>query len=102
MGGTMKVVAINLAPQIRDDNGVLRPDVTDLNKIIDGIDQANGRNDALRSYIYALRDLQHAHDSYAITGAAGDGDIDCAEDAVKDAFDHLTVCQLSLLMDRWK
>jgi len=40
--------------------------MTDLNKILDSIHEAEGRNDALRAYIYALRDLQRAHDQHTI------------------------------------
>jgi hypothetical protein len=57
----------------------IRIDETDLNRILDKIDGTEGRNDALRDYIYALRDLQWAHNWYATTAAdrAGRGDLRC-------------------------
>jgi hypothetical protein len=93
----MKIVNINTAPTVCDADGMIRPDVTDINKILDNIDQAEGRNDALRAYIYALRDQQHAIDqsSFADTVDA-DGKIDRARAAVAEAFDRLIVAEFSL------
>ena len=54
------IVSINNAPAVIDQDLVMRADVTDLNQIIANIDDCNGRNDALRAYIYALRDLARA------------------------------------------
>lgn len=41
---------------------MLRKNVTDLGKIVDNIDEAEGRNDAIRLYIYCLRDLQREYE----------------------------------------
>jgi hypothetical protein len=91
----MKIVSINTAPTVCEDYGGIRGDVTDIGKIIDNIDQAEGRNDALRAYIYALRDLQRAHDRYAI--AEGDlAAIDHAQAEVAKAFDRLIVAEFLL------
>jgi hypothetical protein len=89
----MKIVSIN-APKVRDVDGIMKGDVIDLNRIIAGIDEANGRNDDLRGYIYALRDLQRAHDSFAICGREN---VDRAEAAVRNAFARLTFSELSLM-----
>jgi len=90
----MKVVSINAAPSVVDQDGSIRDNVTDLNKILDSIDACNGRNDALRAYVYALRDLQRANDQFAFDG---DGDaIDQAQIAVANAFDRLIVAEFSL------
>ena len=64
----MKIVSINNSPTVRNDDGGIRHDVTDLGKIIDNVDECNGRNDCLRAYVYALRDLQRAHDEFAFGG----------------------------------
>jgi hypothetical protein len=87
----MKIISINDAPSIRDRYSIMRKDVTDLTKIVDGIDTAEGRNDALRAYIYALRDLQHEHDtfSYENNYAA----IDAAQARVIVAFNRLIEAQ---------
>jgi hypothetical protein len=65
-GQGMKIVAINNSSTVRNEDGTIRGDMTDLNKILDSIDEAEGRNDAPRAYIYALRDLQRAHDQHTI------------------------------------
>jgi hypothetical protein len=94
----MKIVSINAAPSVCDRDCCIRRDVTDLNKILDNIDTAEGRNDALRAYIYALRDLQHAHNEFAFEG---DGDdIDKAQAAVAKAFYRLVSAQFALDFDR--
>jgi hypothetical protein len=80
----MKIVSINSTPTVADDDGAIRGDVTDIGKILNNVDEANGRNDALRAYIYALRDLQRAHDRAA------------AKAAVAKAFDRLIVAEFSL------
>jgi hypothetical protein len=79
-----------------DEDGLIRSDVTDLNAILDNIDECSGRNDALRAYIYALRDLQHAHNSSAFVGGATDEDIKRAMDHVRSTFAHLIVTQTAL------
>jgi hypothetical protein len=47
-------------------DGDISPFTTDLNAILDHIDTAYGMPDAVRAYVYALRDLQFAYneDSY--------------------------------------
>ena len=75
----------------------IRVDETDLNRILDKIDSAEGRNDALRDYIYALRDLQWAHNWFATTGeGSADTEIYGAQRAVNDAFDRLIRAQRTL------
>ena len=39
----MKIISINNAPAVRNGDGSIRGDVTDIGKILDNIDQANGR-----------------------------------------------------------
>jgi hypothetical protein len=90
----MKVISINSAPSVCNEDDILRHDVTDLNKILSRIDGVEGRNDALRAYIYALRDLQRAHDSYSFGGEDGeDAAIDRAQAAVDETFDSLIAAQ---------
>jgi hypothetical protein len=75
----------------------IRVDETDLNRILDKIDGAEGRNDALRDYIYALRDLQWAHNWSATAGGhSADTEIYGAQRAVNDAFDRLIRAQRTL------
>jgi len=92
--GKLKIVCINNAPTVCDRDGGIRGDVTDLSQILNNIDTAEGRNDALRAYIYTLRDLQRAHNESAFEGdGAG---IDQAQSAVAKAFDRLIVAEFSL------
>ena len=51
-----RIVAINNAPTVCNEDGTIRGDVTDLNQIIANINSCNGRNDCLRAYVYALRE----------------------------------------------
>ena len=90
----LKIVSINNAPTVCDNDGSIRGDVTDVNQILNNIDTAEGRNDALRAYIYALRDLQRAHNHFATEGQ--DTGIDQAESTVAKAFDRLIVAEFSL------
>lgn len=92
----MKVVRIAEGPNVVDDDGCIRDDITDLNKILSRIDDVEGRNDALREYIYRLRDLQHAHERSAYGGADADAKIDRAQAAVAKAFDRLIVCEFAI------
>jgi len=92
----MKVVSINSTPTVCDADGGIRHDVTDLGKIIDNIDECCGRNDALRAYIYALRDLQWANNQFAYDDETA---IDRAQAAVREAFDRLIVAEFSLNRD---
>jgi hypothetical protein len=96
---TMKIVSISDALQFRDDDGIMRCDVTDLNKIVAGIDRAKGRNDALVAYVYALRDLQRANDLYAIldNSPSAASAIDRAEERVRATLSELVMAQLALL-----
>ena len=64
---------------------------TDLTEIVGLLDEAEGRNDALRAYIFALRDLQWLHNEDGT-----DAEIDAAQRAVNVAFDALIVAEFSL------
>jgi hypothetical protein len=90
----MNIVNINNAPTVHDEDGCIRYDVRDFNRIIDNIDKACGRNDALRAYIYRLRDLQRANDESCFDN--NDAAIDRAEAAVVEAFERLIVAQRTL------
>ena len=81
-------------PNAVDRDNIIRKDLTDLTVIVDTIDEAGGRNDALRAYVYTLRDLQHAIDtsSYEENGAAAEA----CRAAVSRAFDRLVVAELIL------
>ena len=61
---------------------------------LDNIDEAGGRNAALRDYVAALHDLQNAHDEYATSG--NDGGIASAQSAVEKAFVRLMLKQFGL------
>jgi hypothetical protein len=79
------------------ENDMIRVDETDLNRILDQIDTAEGRNDALRDYIHALRDLQWAHNWYATDGGdSADSEVEGAQAAVNEAFDRLILAQRTL------
>ena len=86
----MKIVSINRAPTVCDVDGHIKSDVTSLDAIVANIDTARGRNDALRAYIYALRDLQVANNNFPYSAA------DQAQAAVAKAFDALIVAEFSL------
>ena len=90
----LKIVSINNAPTVCDDDGSIRGDVTDIGQILNNIDPAEGRNDALRAYIYTLRDLQRAHNEYAFEGDGAA--VDQAQSNVAKAFDRLIVAEFSL------
>ena len=106
----MKIIAINDAPTVSNK---------DLNRILANIGGAEGnndvlraRNDALRAYIYALRDRQRADAQYDyiysdesahltaddVNKAATSvwDDVNKAQAAVERAFEHLIVCQFAL------
>jgi hypothetical protein len=87
---------ISAAPSVHDVDGVLRRQCTDLNRIVGALDEAEGRNNALIAYVYALRDLQHANDAYALTGESSGDDVARAEIAVKEAFAELAAAQRRL------
>jgi hypothetical protein len=84
-----------------DDNGCIRPDVTDLNAILYHIDDAAGRNDALRAYIYALRDLGRAVGLSAYIGKEADPAIDRAQAAIDRTFARLMMAQFELNSWQW-
>src|SRR5262245_36010327 len=90
----LKIVSINDAPAVRGAHGILRCQLTDLSRIINTIDNAEGRNDTLRAYVYAPRDLQHAHDVNVYE--ENDAAIDAAQTLVAKTFDQLIVAQLTL------
>ena len=69
---------------------------TDLTEIVGLLDEAEGRNDALRAYIFALRDLQWLHNEAVEAGGYIDVEIDAAQRAVNVAFDALIVAEFSL------
>jgi hypothetical protein len=80
-----------------DADGHIRPDVIDLNAILDNIDADFGRNDAIRTYILALRDLEYA---CGRTSYHENTDAICkAHDAVDKAFSRLVFAQYSLNLD---
>ena len=78
----------------------LRHDVVSLDAIVANLDEGEGRNDALRAYVYALRDLQVAYTatSYADGGTAEEKDaaIRQAQDDVATAFDALIAAEFAL------
>jgi hypothetical protein len=89
----MKIVSIN---PVCDADGDIRPDVTSLDAIVNHID-GEDRNNALRAYIYALRDLQVVDNSYDYrTADTALAEIDKAHAAVAKAFDALIVAEFSL------
>jgi hypothetical protein len=79
-----------------DEDGTILADVTDLTAIVDHIDTTEGRNDALRAYIYALRDLQRAHVAYSVYGEATEAELYRANTNVVEAFERLIDAQFSL------
>jgi hypothetical protein len=88
------VHAGTMTDAIREEEGFLRSDAMSLDAIIANIDQADDRNVALRDYVYALRDLQIAHND----GSYFDTDvrIDEAQAQVRKAFAHLIETEQSL------
>jgi hypothetical protein len=106
MSEGIKIIAINDAPTVSD---------AELNKIVtritggaEGRDVVRARNNALRAYIFALRDLERAQrdiinadesltrDDYFKARNAMQVVIDEAIDAVERAFERLIVCQFAL------
>jgi hypothetical protein len=80
---------------LEDADECIRADLTDLNKILSRIDDCEGRNDALRAYICALRDLQRANDRFAGPGCDG-AEVDQAQAKVAREFDRLIVAEFRL------
>jgi hypothetical protein len=80
--------------EVCDEYHFIKRTLTDLQKIVDNIDDTEGRNDALRAYIYALRDLQNAHtlNAYEENNAG----IDAAHRRVVETFDELIAAQSRL------
>jgi hypothetical protein len=93
----MRIISISNAPNVCNEDGVIRRDVTDLNRILDRIDPVEGRNDCIREYIYALRDLQRAHELSGFCDLSPqekrEADIDKAQIAVDLAFTDLMIAQ---------
>jgi len=85
-----------LRPDVNDDDGNLRPDITDLNAIVGRLDETCGRNDALVAYIFALRDQQRTIELYA-TVENNKEEVEAAEANVRAAFSRLISCQCGLL-----
>jgi hypothetical protein len=99
----MRIINISDAPSVCDEDGNIRRDITDLNRILNRIDDADGRNDCLREYILALRDLQRAHELSMFEDLSPqeerEADIDKAQVAVDLAFDDLIAAQSRLSAD---
>lgn len=108
-GNEMKIVSINRAPTVCNADGAIGPTVTSLDAIVANIDTCNGRNDALRAYIFALRDLQVANNEFGYadvdrTTEEKHAAIARAKAAVAKAFDRLILAELALNRDpegRW-
>ena len=91
-----KIVNINNSPAVIDEDFVMRADVIDLNQIIANIDDCNGRNDALRAYIYALRDLARAVGLTQYPDGPTRAELVAAQATVAAAFHRLIYAELSL------
>lgn len=89
---------INESSTLEDADGCIRAELTDIGKIIDRIDKSEGRNDALKAYIYALRDLQRANDRFAIVAGTdcGAAEVDHAQAKVAREFDRLIAAEFRL------
>ena len=83
----VEVAAATMTDDFRQAEGCLRSDVLSLDTIVDNIDDACGRNDALRTYIWELRNLQVANNDSAFF--ENDDEIDCRQAAVRGAFARL-------------
>jgi hypothetical protein len=94
-----KIVSINNSPAVIDEDFVMRADVTDLNQIIANIDDCNGRNDALRAYIYALRDLARVVGLTQYPDGPTRADLNAAQATVTQTFHRLIFTELSLWPD---
>ena len=81
-------------PEVCDEHHFIKRTLTDLQKIVDNIDDTEGRNDALRAYIYALRDLQNAHTLGAYE--ENDAELYAAHRRVVETFDELIAAQSRL------
>jgi hypothetical protein len=92
--GSVKIVSTNESPTHQDGDGCIRAELTDIGKIIDRIDEAEGRNDALKAYIYALRDLQRANELSCFD--CNDAEIERAQVNVAREFDRLIVAEFKL------
>jgi hypothetical protein len=92
----MKIISINESPTLEDDDGAIRADLKDIGKIISRIDSCEGRNDALIAYVYALRDLQRAHDLNCVCSADCSPEIEKAQAKVEREFDRLIIAQFTL------
>jgi hypothetical protein len=91
----MKIVNINKAPTVCIKDGAIRPDVISLDAILNHVDdEGSGRNAALRTYVYALRDLQVAHSEWDYTQSLEA--IDEGQAKVAKAFDKLIAAEFRL------
>jgi len=82
-------------PRAVDEYHVMRKDITSMDLIVDNIDGL--RQPSLRNYIFALRDLQHAHDTSAYE--SNDAEIEQAFAVVQTAFQQLRECHDLLLRE---
>jgi hypothetical protein len=89
---------IDLGAERDRQDGIMPAGVADLNYIVSHIDEERGHAAALRAYILALRDLQHANDKYAMLGGDA-GEIDAAQHRVCLAFGRLATAQMLLSAD---
>ena len=48
--------------KLEDANHCIRLDLDSVDQILRRIDPARGRTDAIKTYVHALRNLQHLHD----------------------------------------
>ena len=89
-----EVNAGTMTDAIREREGSLRSDAISFDVIVDNIDAANDRNVALRDYVYALRDLQIAHNDSSYFD--NEARIDEAQTQVRKAFAYLVQAEQSL------
>lgn len=92
--------------QLAKDDDFIMPTATDTDVILDHIDEGYGVPEAVRYYVYALRDLQYVHDSSSfpakslpdIYGApAKHPDYHRAEARVAAAFARLAMCHRDMM-----
>src|SRR5262245_2936666 len=81
-----------------DEHGDIKADETGLDLIIANIDDAGGRNDALRAYIFALRDWQCICNRGAYEPVT-EAESAAAKRVLDDTFDRLIAAEF--LLNRW-
>ena len=86
---------MKFSDQLYDDDRCIRADATDLNAIIDNIDAAEGRNDALRGYIprCATCNMRTTRPDLPMSSIRR---IQPAQDAIERAFCRLMLAQFAL------